>query len=181
VGTKHDSDEQLLTRGDAASFECFYVRHVDALLGFFARRTRDPELAADLTAETFAAALGARRRYRPEKGAANAWLYGIAMKKLADAQRRGYAEVRARKRMGMERIELDDTDYARIEAIGDEAPALALVERLAPEQRDAITAHVLEERGYGEIADELHTSEAVVRKRVSRGLATMRHRMGMRR
>jgi RNA polymerase sigma factor (sigma-70 family) len=175
------TDEELLSARDAASFELFYCRHVDPLLGFFMRRTRDPEPAADLTAETFAAALASRRRYRPEAGSAAGWLYGIGSKKLADAQRRGYAEVRARKRMGMERIELDDTDYARIEAIGDEAPALALVERLAPEQRDAITAHVLEERGYDEIADELHTSEAVVRKRVSRGLATMRHRMGMRR
>jgi RNA polymerase sigma-70 factor (ECF subfamily) len=180
----HDSgptDEQLLSARDAASFELFYVRHVDSLIGFFARRTRDPELSADLTAETFAAALASRRRYRPEAGAAAGWLYGIGMKKLADAQRRGYAEQRARRRMGMERIELSDDDIARIESLGDEAPALALVERLAPEQREAITAHVLEERGYGEIADELHTSEAVVRKRVSRGLANVRQKMGMRR
>ena len=39
-------------------------------------------------------------------------------------------------------------------------------------------AHVIEERDYGEIAGELHTSEAVVRKRVSRGLATARRRIG---
>jgi RNA polymerase sigma-70 factor (ECF subfamily) len=175
------TDEDLLSARDAASFELFYCRHVDPLLGFFQRRTRDPEVAADLAAETFAAALASRRRYRPDAGSAAGWLYGIASKKLADAQRRGYAEMRARKRMGMERIELDDADYERIEALGDEAPALALVERLAPEQREAITAHVLEERGYSEIADELQTSEAVVRKRVSRGLATMRQRMGMRR
>jgi RNA polymerase sigma-70 factor (ECF subfamily) len=175
------TDEELLSARDAASFELFYTRHVDPLVGFFMRRTRDPELAADLTAETFAAALASRRRFRPEAGSAAGWLYGIGSKKLADAQRRGYAEMRARKRMGMERIELDDDDYARVEALGAEAPALALVERLAPEQREAVTAHVLDERGYGEIADELHTSEAVVRKRVSRGLATMRQRMGMRR
>jgi RNA polymerase sigma factor (sigma-70 family) len=175
------TDEELLSARDAASFELFYTRHVDPLLGFFMRRTRDPELAADLAAETFAAALASRRRYRPEAGSAAGWLYGIGSKKLADAQRRGYAEMRARRRMGMERIELDDSDYERIDALGAEAPALALVERLAPEQREAITAHVLEERGYGEIADQLHTSEAVVRKRVSRGLATMRNRMGMRR
>jgi RNA polymerase sigma factor (sigma-70 family) len=175
------TDEELLSARDAASFELFYTRHVDPLVGFFMRRTRDPELAADLTAETFAAALASRRRFRPEAGSAAGWLYGIGSKKLADAQRRGYAEMRARKRMGMERIELDDDDYARIEALGAEAPALALVERLAPEQREAVTAHVLDERGYGEIAAELHTSEAVVRKRVSRGLATMRQRMGMRR
>lgn len=175
------TDEQLLSARDAASFELFYCRHVDALIGFFARRTRDPELSADLTAETFAAALASRRRYRPEAGAAAGWLYGIGMKKLADAQRRGYAEQRARRRMGMERIDLSDDDLARIELLGAEAPALALVERLAPDQREAVTAHVLEERGYGEIAAELHTSEAVVRKRVSRGLANVRQRMGMRR
>src|SRR3954464_2899680 len=58
------TDEQLLSARDAASFELFYCRHVDPLLGFFARRTRDPELAADLAAETFAAVLARRPRAR---------------------------------------------------------------------------------------------------------------------
>jgi RNA polymerase sigma-70 factor (ECF subfamily) len=173
------SDDELLAGTDAASFEELYMRHVDGLLGFFARRTRDAELAADLTAETFAAALAGRRRYRPEAGAAGAWLYGIAMKKLADAQRRGYAEDRARRRLGLERIELTDADMARIDALGENAGAL--LEGLAEDQRQAIRAHVLDERGYGEIAQEQRVSEAVVRKRVSRGLAVMRTRMGSRR
>src|SRR5215216_1998582 len=175
------TDEQLLTARDAASFERFYCRHVESVLGFFARRTRDPELAADLCAETFAAALASRHRYRPEAGAATAWLYGIGSKKLADAQRRGYAEQRARRRLGVERIELSDDDIARIERLAEGVDARVLVERLAPDQRDAITAHLLEERPYDEIAMELDTSEAVVRKRVSRGLAAMRRRMGVRR
>lgn len=174
-------DDELLTAGDAGSFELFYLRHVESLLGFFARRTRDPELAADLCAETFAAALAGRRRYRPDDGEAVGWLYGIARHKLADAQRRGYSERRARRRLGMERLELTDEDLARIERLGEGEEARALVARLAPEQRDAITGHVLEERGYGELAAELQTSEAVVRKRVSRGLASLRTRMGARR
>jgi RNA polymerase sigma factor (sigma-70 family) len=175
------TDEQLLTARDAASFERFYCRHVESVLGFFARRTRDPELAADLCAETFAAALASRHRYRPEAGAAAAWLYGIGSNKLVDARRRGYAERRARRRLGMERIELSDDDIARIMRLAEAVQARALMERLAPEQRDAITAHVLDERPYDEIAAELNTSQAVVRKRVSRGLATMRQRMGIRR
>jgi RNA polymerase sigma factor (sigma-70 family) len=175
------TDEQLLSARDAASFELFYCRHVEPVLGFFARRTRDPELAADLCAETFAAALASRHRYRPEAGAAAAWLYGIGSKKLADSQRRGYAERSARRRLGMERIELSDEDIARIERLGDGSEARVLMQRLAPDQRDAIAAHVLEERPYDQIAAELDTSEAVVRKRVSRGLAAMRQRMGVRR
>jgi RNA polymerase sigma factor (sigma-70 family) len=178
VGSDHNSDDVLLASPGAASFERFYVRHVDGLLGFFVRRTRDAELAADLTAETFAAALSGRRRYRPEAGPAAGWLYGIASRKLADAQRRGYAERRARRRLGMERLELSDEDIARIERLADADHATLLVGDLAPDQRDAIVAHVVDERSYHEIAEELHTSEAVVRKRVSRGLATVRHIMG---
>src|SRR3954453_20024406 len=142
------SDEVLLTGRDPAAFEEFYVRHVEGLLGFFARRTRDPELAADLTAETFAAALASRARYRPAAGAASAWLFGIAMKKLADAQRSGYAERRARRRLGIGRIELTDADVARIEALGDKPVASALLELLAPDERQAVRARVVEECSY---------------------------------
>src|SRR3954451_670238 len=175
------TDDRLLSARDAASFETLYRRHAEPLLGYFARRTGDAELAADLCAETFAAALASRRRYRPEQGAAAAWLYGIAANKLADAQRRGYAERRARRRLGMERLELSDDDYTHIERLGESDDARVLMQRLAPEQRVAIAARVIDERPYDRIAAELDTSEAVVRKRVSRGLAAMRQRMGARR
>jgi RNA polymerase sigma-70 factor (ECF subfamily) len=174
------SDEDLLAGRDPASFELFYLRHVDGVLGFFARRTRDAELAADLTAETFAAALLGRRRFRPQAGAASAWLFGIAMNKLADAQRRGYAERRACRRLGMQRLELSDADIARIDSLGEDS-ASALLELLGADQRRAIRAHVVEEQSYAEIAAREQVSEAVVRKRVSRGLAAVRARMGARR
>ena len=174
------TDEELLTSHELGSFALFYRAHVDELLGFFCRRTRDAELAADLTAETFAAALAGRRRFRPEAGSATAWLFGIATKQLAAAQRRAAAERRARRRLGMERIELLDADIERINALGPWTSARVWVERLAPEQRDAITAHVIHGRGYEELAEASHTSEAVVRKRVSRGLAAVRQRMGPR-
>jgi RNA polymerase sigma factor (sigma-70 family) len=178
--TSAPSDEELLASHEVGSFALFYRAHVDGLLGFFCRRTHDAELAADLTAETFAAALAARRRFRPEAGSASAWLYGIASKQLAYAQRRSAAERRARRRLGMERIDLLDTDIERINTLGETTNARAWLERLAPDQRDAITAHVIYERGYDEIAEEAQTSEAVVRKRVSRGRAAVRHRMGPR-
>ena len=168
------TDEDLLSAPDASSFEEFYLRNVDMVLGYFARRTGDAELAADLTSETFAAALAGRRRYKPRKGAAAAWLFGIASRKLADAQRRGHAERRMCRRLGMERIDLTDADLAHIEALGESV----LLEDLPVDQAIAVRAHVLDERPYGEIAGELHTSEAVVRKRVSRGLATARRRIG---
>ena len=168
------SDEALLAGCDPASFAAFYRRHVDQLLGFFSRRTRDAELAADLTAETFAAALAARSQYRPEAGAAVSWLFAIAMNKLTDAQRRGHAERRARRRLGMERIELDDEDIARIDALGDSPAVTQWLDVLGLDQREAIRAHVIHERSYPDIATHQQVSQAVVRKRVSRGLLTLR-------
>ena len=47
---------------------------------------------------------------------------------------------------------------------------------LPPEQAGAIEARFLEDASYEDIARRLRCSEAVVRKRVSRGLATLRAR-----
>jgi RNA polymerase sigma-70 factor (ECF subfamily) len=63
------SDAERLARGDADSFAEFWGRHARRLAGWLMRATGDAEAAADLTAETFAAALVARKRYRPERAA----------------------------------------------------------------------------------------------------------------
>ena len=61
--------------------------------------------------------------------------------------------------------------------LGGRALGARPARRLPPEQREAVRARVLDERDYADIARELHTSELVVRKRVSRGLATLRTHM----
>ena len=76
MGTVHFTDEALLLSGDLEDFGRFYDRYVRSLLAFFQRRTRDPETAADLTAETFAAAMVARGRYRGGTETAAGWLSG---------------------------------------------------------------------------------------------------------
>jgi RNA polymerase sigma factor (sigma-70 family) len=143
------------------------------------RRTGDPELAADLTAETFAAALANARRYRPAAPTAAGWLFTIAHNKLAGSVRRGRVEARARQRLGIrEAVEYTPDDLERIEqSTGDEKWAEDLLGRLPADQRDAVRARILEERDYPEIAGELKTSELVVRKRVSRGLARLREEL----
>ena len=174
------ADEDLLLSGDAEDFGRFYDRYVDMLLGYFSRRVRDPEVAADLTAETFAAALVARRRFRRAKTPAVAWLFGIAQHKLADYRRRGAAEDRMQRRLGIERPRIAEEDVELIDMLGRDA-AWQLIDELPPDQREAVRKHVLEDRAYGEIAIDSGTSEAVVRKRVSRGLGALRSRMGARR
>ena len=105
-----------MTLDDATGFTAFYREHVRELTGFFLHRTGDPELAMDLTAETFAGALAGRRRFDPRKGTPSMWLYGIARHKLARALERGRVEDRARRRLGMAPLVLDDEAIERIEA-----------------------------------------------------------------
>lgn len=183
MGDEDDpSDEALLVAGkrDSEAFGRFYRRRVDAVLAFFLRRTGDRELAADLTAETFAAALASLPRYSPQRSSALAWLFTIAHHKLVDSLRRGQVEDRARRRLRLEPLVFSDEDIERVEqraaAAADDSALLAL-ERLSAEQRVAVKGRVLEEAEYEELARRLRCSQAVVRKRVSRGLAELRTRM----
>ena len=177
MGAAYETDDSLLLSGDPEDFGRFYDRYVESLLAFFQRRTHDPEAAADLTAETFAAALVARGRFEARATPAAAWLFAIAQHKLADFRRRGTAESRMRARLGMERVAVSAEDAEMIRWLGEEV-AVAMVADLPPDQREAIRAHVLEDRDYADIARSGQTSEATVRKRVSRGLQELRHRVG---
>src|SRR3954462_8201589 len=148
------SDEELLTaaRADPEAFAAFYRRHARAVAGFFAARTRDAEVAADLTAETFAAALEGVRRFDPSRGPAGAWLYGIAHHQLSRWQRRRRGDERAGRRMGVERLALDDAELERIgELAGREGVAVRVwLEQLPAGQRAADRARVLDGDDYDE-------------------------------
>jgi RNA polymerase sigma-70 factor (ECF subfamily) len=163
---------------DPAEFSELYRRHERSIVGFLMRRTGNAELAADLTAEVFAAALLAWRQQARPASDERAWLFGIAQHKLIDSYRRGRVEDDARVRLGMRATLVSDESLRQIEALTAATPALELVEELPAEQRAAITARVIDERDYREIASELQLSEQVVRKRVSRGLRRLRQTIG---
>ena len=169
------SDAQLLVASRTCSepFGVFYERHFASVLAFFRRRVQGPEEAFDLAAETFAAALASLHRYQPGPEPGQAWLFGIARNKLSEALRSGRIQDEARRALGMQPIQLGEEAIDVLEKLAC-APALELLETLPAEQREAIHAHHLDERGYAEIAAELRCSESVVRKRVSRGLAALR-------
>ena len=170
------SDEALLAAGGSAEFAVFYRRHAEDVLRYFARRVREPEAAADLTAETFAAAVVAQGRFRPERGSAAAWLYGIAGHKLADFQRRGRLEDRARRQLGMDRREASGDDRAAIEAMSRDV-VVSLLAGLPRDQRDAVSGHVIADQTYEALAERAGVSQSAMRHRVSRGLRTLRNKL----
>lgn len=169
-------DVELIVRSwdEPEAFGMVFERHAETLLGYFARRTLDPETAAELTAETFAQAFASRKRFRDQGLGAIGWLYGIARHQLGRFFRTGAVDARARRRLGMPEREVSADDYERIEEMIDfEQVGRAIGQAfstLSEEQREALTLRVIEGRPYREVAAELRCSEATARARVSRGL-----------
>jgi RNA polymerase sigma factor (sigma-70 family) len=178
LSTSSDAELLQLTPRNPEASGVFYERHERGVLGFFWRRTRRAELAADLTAEVFAAALEAVTRFDPEIGSARAWLFGIARHELADAWQRGRVESRARERLGIGPLLIADETLERIERLdAADSGVLELLDELPEDQRLAVGARVADERDYAELAARLRCSRSVVRQRVSRGLAALRDRL----
>ena len=117
--------------GEAERFELLYRGHVRVVMGFFARRSRDPQTVFDLTADAFVEAMRSFSRSTPAAGRERGWLLTIASRVYAQhceqTARRTDAERRelARHRLGGEEIE------ELLERIDGEHEGRRLLSRLA--------------------------------------------------
>jgi RNA polymerase sigma factor (sigma-70 family) len=172
------TDAQLLRRSTRTpdAYVAFYDRHERAVVAFVGGMVRDPELIVDIVAETFARAYQSRGTFR-EEGSGRAWLLGIARHVVLAGWRRGRVEEQARGELRMRAIALTEETLRAVERTVLESEATvvdAWLADLPPDQREAVRRRVLAEDDYATIAADLECSEAVVRQRVSRGLATLR-------
>lgn len=164
---------------DGERFSALYASHSALLLRFFARRSCDPQAAADLLGETFARAFAQRRQFRGDSmDEAIGWLYAIARNLLADYMRKGVVETRALRRLGVELPVLSDAEYDLIEErstlVELRAQLPSHLAQLVPEQRQALVLRVVDECSYAEVAERLQISEDTARARVSRALRCLR-------
>src|SRR5919204_241451 len=132
------------SRLDADRLAAAYERDGRRLLVYFPRRTYDAQLAVALVAETYARAFEQRRRYAADPtdpDALSGWVFGIGRNVLHEALRRGRAERRALRRLGVEPPVLAADEQARIEelaALGElRSAVVAALADLGSEQREA--------------------------------------------
>ncbi len=181
ASVSHDRQRSAERAADmtGADIIALYDGYARDIVGFLARRTGDPQLALDLTAETFLTAVEQCERCRADTDRQRlAWLYRIASNELADHYRRGAKERRVISRLGVELRVLTDSERSTITVLADgdgleEAVGTAL-EELSAEQQAAVRLHVIEERSYAEVSRELGVSQQAARARVSRGLRALR-------
>jgi RNA polymerase sigma-70 factor (ECF subfamily) len=157
-----------------------YERDSERLLVWLTRRTYDAQLAVDLVGETYARALSSRRAYRGDPGDADAlaaWTWGIARHALHDALRRGRAERRALRRLGVEPPLLEPAELRRIEELAElgslRAALAGALGELSAEQREAVRLRVVDELDYPAVAARLGITEQAARARVSRALRAL--------
>jgi RNA polymerase sigma-70 factor (ECF subfamily) len=173
------TDAELLRAAceDPAAFRDFYDRHGRRIYMFHVGRTRDPDAAHDLTAETFGQAWISRRRFVDEfAGSALPWLFGISRHVLAASVRKQRLETRACEQLGL----LDRLDRPPATAEPDPSwldGSLDDLLSLPPAERDAIGLHVIADLPYVDVARRLGTSTGAARVRVHRGLARLRNRL----
>ena len=170
--SRQRTDAELLSdaRRDPAAFGELYARHVAAVHEWFVRRIG--WAAADLTAETFAQAWLARRRFRDRRrGSALPWLYGIAGNVLKDSLRRDLIATRARERLGLPLDLAADEGYADVdERLSPRRELARALSELPEHERRALELRVVEELPYEAVAETLEIRPAAARLRVSRAL-----------
>jgi RNA polymerase sigma factor (sigma-70 family) len=173
-GARAEADVLLASVDDPLAFRAFYDMWSTQVLAYFQRRVRDPELALELTAETFAVAFEKRGRFRWMGKSPGAWLFGIAKRILFRHLRRGEVEGRAVQRLGIQIPRMDDESTRRIEDLIDGAASRDAVRRALdacrPNDREILQMHIIDEVPYPELAAALGCTVNNARVRVHRAL-----------
>jgi RNA polymerase sigma factor (sigma-70 family) len=158
-------------------FEQVYLRNVDVLMGYFARRCREPYTVADLTSETFVRAMDGFARFDPRRGSDRAWLFGIAAHVFARHCEQSAGARDAIARLGGHRA-LDEDEIEelaeRIDAEREGAALMRRCARLPAVERAAIELVDLDGLSPKEAAQALGVSGVAFRKRLSRARSRLR-------
>jgi RNA polymerase sigma factor (sigma-70 family) len=163
--------------GAVAEFERLYRANVADVTAYFARRSTDPQAVADLTADTFTAAITSLHTFDPGKGTARAWVFGIARRIYAahcealSQQRAKVARLAGRRELGPDHVaELLD----RIDAERASRSLLAALAQLPDLDRAAIELVSIAGLQAKEAASVLGVAPGALRMRLMRARARLR-------
>jgi RNA polymerase sigma factor (sigma-70 family) len=175
--TERTAEARPADAGATAEFERLYRANVEAVTAYFARRSADPHVVADLTADTFVAVITCFESFDPQKGTARAWVFGIARRVYAS-----YCEAYSQQQHKMQRLAgRRDLDPDQVEELLDridaERAGRDLVSGLATlSERDRAVIELVDIAGLRpkEAATALGLAPGTVRMRLMRTRARLR-------
>ena len=182
VTSRNDAELLKLAKQDPEAFREFYDRYAVWIRSWFLRHTGSDSASLDLTAETFAQAWHASRRFKDlADGSGAPWLFGIARNLLRQYHKHNRIESAARERLGLQPAHAECEDYERVDdrsEAGELAPLLQHAMRALPaDQRRALELRIVHQLPYEAVAGRLGCSRNAARLRVSRGLRTVTTQM----
>ena len=163
--------------GAIAEFERLYRANVETVMAYFARRSGDPHVVADLTADTFVAAITSFEAFDPRKGTARAWMFGIARRIYASyCEAYGHQQHKLRRLSGRRDLEPDQVEEL-LDRIDAERAGRDLLTGLATlSERDRAVIELVDIAGLApkEAAAALGLTPGAVRMRLMRTRAHLR-------
>jgi RNA polymerase sigma factor (sigma-70 family) len=155
----------------AESFAALYERTLPRVFAYVCSLLRDRSAAEDVTAQAFERAYRKRRSYRPARGSAEAWLFGIARNAALD-------ELRRRRRRASLESEPEDTEAQAPEEHADLAirreTLRAALGTLDPRERDLVALKFAGGLTNAELATVIGTSESNAGTKLHRTITKLR-------
>lgn len=170
-----EKDENLLHRSrfNSAAYGELYQRYAGPIYRFLLRRLNgQPEVAKDLTQETFARAFQHRDRFEYRGHNYGAYLYTIARRLLANYYRRP-------KPVSLDQLERQFVSQVSIEDVYARREIWEALNRLNEIDRRILFMKYHDGRSVREIATEVGKSENAVKLILSRSRERIRRRLGL--
>lgn len=169
-----DTDEVLLrfyAQGDAAAFECLYLRHKKALFSFLRRQCSNTQIAEELSHDVWLAIIKQSNSFQAD-ASFKTWMYRIAHNRLVDYWRK---HGRSAQSLLAQISQCELTQDRSSESV-EITQLLSQLEQLSDEQT---TAMLLKIEGFSqaEIAQITHAKQETVKSRLR--YATQRLRVAM--
>jgi len=162
-----------IVRGDPDAFEEIYRRHNRRVLMQARHLCASPELAEEVTQETFLALWRGAHLYRPDRGSLTSWLSAMVRNRAIDGWRRSACrptEV-AVSEAGSAQLEAQPgTDGAGLERVA----ILALIAELPADQREVVFLAFFGDMTHSEIAIRTEEPLGTVKSRIRLGLTKLR-------
>jgi RNA polymerase sigma-70 factor, ECF subfamily len=158
-------------RPAAEPFEALYRRTFPRVYAYVASVLRDRSAAEEVTAQAFERAFRKRSTYRPGRGSAEAWLFGIARHAALDELRR----LRRRATLEGDPEDVHGTppeDHA--DAVVRRETVRAAIAELEPRERDLVALKFTGGLSNGEIGAVLGMSESNVGTKLHRTMEKLR-------
>jgi RNA polymerase sigma-70 factor (ECF subfamily) len=174
-----DAEIVELSLREPASFAALFDRHAMEIAQYVRARI-GPDLAEDVTAQTFLDAFRQRGRYDTSRADARPWLYGIAVRLIGTHRR---AEARYRKLTARALPQPDAEDFAgrlaeRVMAQQFRPVLTAVLNGLRRQDRELLLLVAWADLSYDECAQALGITVSAVKSRLNRIRVRTRNALG---